>query len=191
MTIKRDTTRNNKKGNISHINAGQYNPIGEKESQEHTKESDIHPLPVLGVTQEHQATSRNICTEDLVQTPAGLVLDTSVSVSPCDPCLVDSVDHVLLVSSIPFDSYNFSLPSCMGFPELRGEGPDGYLQSRLPQHKAWLWVFFPVSICCQRKSVWWQLDKYEDSRVDRRYINVHTCTMTYHSFLDPCCLLYL
>lgn len=40
-------------------------------------------------------------TEDLMQANAGFIIATAVSVSPCEPCLVDSVGHVLLVSLIP------------------------------------------------------------------------------------------
>lgn len=39
------------------------------------------------------------------------ILAVSVSVSPCEPCLVDFVGHVLLVSSIHSDSYSFSFCS--------------------------------------------------------------------------------
>lgn len=39
---------------------------------------------------------------------------TSRRVSPCEPSLVDSVSHILLVSSIPFDSYSLSSHSLVG-----------------------------------------------------------------------------
>lgn len=39
--------------------------------------------------------------EDLIQTHAGSVFATSVSLSPHKPCLIDSVCHVLMVSSTP------------------------------------------------------------------------------------------
>lgn len=42
----------------------------------------------------------NIYAEDLAQTHAGPELATSVSVSPYEPCLVDPVGCILLVSSI-------------------------------------------------------------------------------------------
>lgn len=48
--------------------------------------------------------------EDLVQTYAGPKLAASVPVSPCEPGLLDSVGRVLLVSSIPSESYNLSSP---------------------------------------------------------------------------------
>lgn len=58
-------------------------------------------------------------------------MQAPVSVSPYEPCLPDSVGCVLLVSSIPSDSYSLSTPSYLGFPELQGERPDRYLQFRL------------------------------------------------------------
>jgi len=39
----------------------------------------------------------------MVQTHADPGLAVSISVSPCEPSLVDSVGHVLLVPSIPSD----------------------------------------------------------------------------------------
>ena len=65
--------------------------------------------------QEHQVNSHNMHTEDLMQTHAGPVIATLVSVSSCEPCLVDSVGHVLLVSSIPPDSYTLLSPSSIEF----------------------------------------------------------------------------
>jgi hypothetical protein len=91
MSAKQDKTRYNKTRQNPHIEAGQGNPVGEKESQEHARESKTHLLLLLGVPQSHQANSHNIYTEDLAQTPAGPVLAVSVSVSPCETYLVDSV----------------------------------------------------------------------------------------------------
>ena len=48
--------------------------------------------------------------KNLVQTTAPPVFAASVSVSPYEPCLVDSVGHVLLVAPITSDSYNLSSP---------------------------------------------------------------------------------
>jgi hypothetical protein len=45
-----------------------------------------------------------------VHTYVESMVATTVSVSPYEPCLVDHVGHVLLVSSIP--------PCLLGFPEL-------------------------------------------------------------------------
>ena len=43
---------------------------------------------------------------------------SSVSVTPYEPCLVNSVGHVLLVSSIQSDSYSPYTLSSAGFPKL-------------------------------------------------------------------------
>ena len=56
--------------------------------------------------------------EDLVQTHVGPMLATPVSVSPCEPCLVDAVSHVLQMFLILCDSYNLSFFSSMGFTNL-------------------------------------------------------------------------
>lgn len=59
-----------------------------------------------------------------MKTDASPMLVTSVSVSPYETYLVDSVVHVLLlVSSIPSESYNSSLSS-VALPELQEEGPN-------------------------------------------------------------------
>ena len=62
--------------------------------------------------------------EDLVQTHAGSEFATSVSVSSYEPCLGDSVDHVLVMSSISSYSCNVSFPSSSGFHEVQGRGRD-------------------------------------------------------------------
>lgn len=46
------------------------------------------------------------------------VFAASVSVSPQEPCLVDSVDHICPVSSKPSDSYNLSFLFSLRFPGL-------------------------------------------------------------------------
>lgn len=51
--------------------AGEGNLIGRKESQEQAKKSEIRLLPLLGISQKHQAISHNVYTENLVQTHAG------------------------------------------------------------------------------------------------------------------------
>jgi hypothetical protein len=48
------------------------------------------PAPTVKILQEHQATNHNLYAENLGQTH---MLATSVSVSPCEPCLVHSVGH--------------------------------------------------------------------------------------------------
>jgi hypothetical protein len=57
------------------------------------KESEIHMLPPIGFSQK--TPSYNIYAEDLMQGHTGTLLATSVSVSPYEPCLVDSLGHVL------------------------------------------------------------------------------------------------
>ena len=58
---------------------------------------------------------------NLVQTTAGLFLAASISASPCEPCLIDSLGHVLLLRTIPSDSFDLSFLSSVRFPEaLRG-----------------------------------------------------------------------
>lgn len=88
--------------------------MGGKESKKLAKELEAHPLPLLGALQKHQANSRGIYTEDLLQTQADPVLAASFSASPFEPCLIDSVGYVLLVSPIPSDSYGLSSHFSMG-----------------------------------------------------------------------------
>lgn len=52
-----------------------------------------------------------ICTEDLVQTYVGVILDALVSMSSCVPCLVDSEGLLLLVFFICSGFYNLSSAS--------------------------------------------------------------------------------
>ena len=76
---------------INHLTKfGPNNPVGGKEFQEQLKELVKLSLPLLSVLQEHQATNHNLYAENLGQTH---MLATSVSVSPCEPCLVHSVGH--------------------------------------------------------------------------------------------------
>lgn len=60
----------------------------EEKSQEQAKESKMHPLLLLRVSQERQAERHNINAEDLVQTHAFPVPAGAVCVSPHEPCLV-------------------------------------------------------------------------------------------------------
>jgi hypothetical protein len=71
-----------------------------------------------------------IYAEDLVLTQVDPVLAASVSVSSYEPCLVDSEGSVLIVFSIPSDSYHLSTFSSSGFPEHRGERFDEELRFR-------------------------------------------------------------
>lgn len=99
-----------------HIQAGQDNPEG-KEHQGQARVGD-RPPPLLGVPQNHQANSHDIHTEDLVQIHAYTMLAASVSVRPCEPCLVDSMDHVFLVSPIPSSSCHLSSSSSLEYTDL-------------------------------------------------------------------------
>ena len=62
-------------------------------------------------------------TEDLVETHAVPVLAILVTVRPYEPCLANSVGHILLISSTFPDSYSLHSPSSVGLPNLLGEGP--------------------------------------------------------------------
>ena len=53
--------------------------------------------------------------DDLEQTHASPLLAASVSVSLCEPLLLDSVVHVLLVFYKFSDSYSLSSPFSMGY----------------------------------------------------------------------------
>ena len=88
-------------GTNSYIKAEWGNTIGEQGSQEKSKGSETYSdlwFPLLGIPQEHQANRYTIYVEDLVQTHVGCMVATSVCVSPHEPCLVDSVCSILLVS---------------------------------------------------------------------------------------------
>lgn len=120
-TAKQDNKMTIWQGKSPHVEAEQGNPIGGKVfPPKQAKKSEIELLPLLGVPQR----CHNIYTKDMVQTYTGAMLAPLVSVSPCEPCLVDSVGHVLLVSSIPSESYCFPPPLFCGFPwSLRGRDP--------------------------------------------------------------------
>lgn len=78
------------------------------------------------------------------------------SVSPCERCLVDSVAHVILVSSIPSRSYSISpFPFLLGSQISKGRVlmETSYLDSLSAS-------FLAVDpICCQLKPMWWWLNK--------------------------------
>lgn len=93
------------------------------------------PTSTVRILTKHQASSHNIYAEDQVQTHAGPVVAT-VSVSPYEPYLVDSVGHVLVSPS--FLTPSLSSPSSVGCPKFQGE-PNGALQFILSQHNVWLW----------------------------------------------------
>jgi len=73
-------------------------------------------LPLLQVPQKHQANKHNIFAEDLVQIHIGSLIVTSVSASPCEPCLVDFVGYDFLEFSLTPTILPPLFP--WGFPEL-------------------------------------------------------------------------
>ena len=98
------------------------------------QETEIPPFPLLAAPQKYQAKNSNICAEDLVQTYSGSLIASSVSVSPYESCLVDSVGHVLLVSLEPCGSYISFSPSSIGFLELQGDKRNEDFQFGLSLH---------------------------------------------------------
>lgn len=96
-----------------------------------------------------------------------------------EPCLADLVNHLLLMSAVPSDSYSLYSPSSAGFPDLRGEGLAKELQFRLCLHNIWLWDSASVPICCWGKPFWWWLNKgliYECSII-LRIISLSFCQL--------------
>ena len=82
------------------------------------KKSQRQPLfPLLGVPQEDHVTHYNIYEEGLGQSHAGSLVVGSVSVSPYESWLVDSVGFFFFGVLDPSGSYNPSFPSSAGFPE--------------------------------------------------------------------------
>lgn len=86
------------------------------------------------------ANNYNIYTKNVMYTYVGAVYAASISVSSYLPCLVNSVAHVLPLSSIPSAYCSIPTPSSMGFPELCWEGFDGDLKFRLCLCNGWLYV---------------------------------------------------
>ncbi|KAL6040966.1 hypothetical protein STEG23_035942, partial [Scotinomys teguina] len=72
----------------------------------------VRDAPVPTVT-KYQANIHNTY-RGYVQTHAGYIFAASLSMSPYEPYLVDSVGHVLLVFSISSEPYKFSSPFSMG-----------------------------------------------------------------------------
>lgn len=60
-------------------------------------------------------------TEDLEYTPADPMLTALVCINPYASCLVDLMNHILF--SIPYDSYNMSSLSSVGFLDTEGRDP--------------------------------------------------------------------
>jgi hypothetical protein len=132
---------------------------GTQEKRRNPKSSS-HQLTLLGVPQNTKQTAIILYTTDLVQTHVDPMNAASVSVSPYQTYLVDLVDHILLLSSTPSDSYSLSFPSSVGF--LSSKVRSSVETSNLDSSSAW----YPM--CFQRQSLWRWLDKapiYEYSRI--------------------------
>lgn len=103
---------------------------------------------------------------------------TSVLVSPCEPCLIDLVDHVLLVAFLPSpDSYGLCFFFYAKFPDFRVEGKDENPLFRLCPHNVLLWDSVPASISFWRKAIWQWLNKnqapnYEYSKMPLEIISL-------------------
>lgn len=63
MTARQHKTRYNKTWQCESLydEAGPGSPVGGIKSQEQSKESEIDPLPPLGVSKEHPANSHDLC----------------------------------------------------------------------------------------------------------------------------------
>lgn len=77
------------------IKAGQENLVGGKGSQEEAKESKTPSLPLFGIPHNKIHQSNNHICQGLEADPCRL---HNCGFSLCEPCLANSVDHVLLVS---------------------------------------------------------------------------------------------
>lgn len=105
-----------------HIKAGRSNPVEGKVSKSRQK-SQKPPLPLSGASLKHQVNNHNIHTEVLAKTHASFMIASSVSTSPHDPCLVDSMGLSLTLSST-------LLPPTIPTPHL----PPGFLISKGSSH---------------------------------------------------------
>lgn len=137
---------------------GRARHLNKRESQEQTRKSETHQLPLLGVPQEHQANSHNTYTEDLVQPHAGSVLAASVSMGTCVPHLVDSAGHALLESTTPLTPTVH--PLCLPWGFLISKGRDWMenlnLYSLFAQCLA-LGVCTHSHLLLKEASLWWWL----------------------------------
>lgn len=106
------------------------NAVGENVPRADKRVEDS-PTPIVRNSTKTETNNHSKYAEDLLQTHAGSGLTVSVSVITYEPYLIDSVGNVLLVSSIPSNSYSFSSASSVGFPNLWGEGCSGYRQFKL------------------------------------------------------------
>ena len=87
------------------------------------------------------------------------VLAASVSVGSHVLCEVDSQECVLLVFSVPSDSTKLSATYSADY--LSWGGRLGWLNliETFAPHDVWFWVITSVPLCCQKKPLWWWLDK--------------------------------
>lgn len=81
----------------SHIKAGQGNPVGEKGHQSQAKESETASTPTVG-SPTRISSYTNIRYKQCGSTHTGPLFVVSASVSPYEPCLVEFMGCVLLVS---------------------------------------------------------------------------------------------
>lgn len=86
-TTKQGKRYNEPEGKSPHREAGKGNPTGGRVLKAGKSQTDKHLLKLSGVPEKHQAHGHSIHTEDLLQAHAGLMLATSVSESPYEPCL--------------------------------------------------------------------------------------------------------
>jgi len=88
ISIKYDPKICNKTGHKRGIMAGHGNPAGGKGSQQQERVRDSFTLTVV-CPKEQQATNHKLYAEDLAQTHLWSMFVTAISVSPCEPCLID------------------------------------------------------------------------------------------------------
>ena len=122
-----------------HVKDRQGNPRRGKDSAEQVHMTETYLLSLLEVPSNHQAMTH---TEDLMQTLVGPVPAISVSVSPYEYCWVDSVDHIILVSSITSESYSLSCPSSLG-----GKCPSRGTQLNISNLDPYLVECLAVGLC--------------------------------------------
>lgn len=74
----------------------------EEKGPKHKDKCQTHTpqLSLLGAHRNTKLHNQKVYAEDLVQTPTGPVIVSLVFVSPYEPCTVDSVGCILMVSSI-------------------------------------------------------------------------------------------
>lgn len=117
---KQDKTKYNRQVKTTHIQAVLCNSIGGKESQEQAEELEIQPPPLVK-SQENTKLTAITYMQSICCAHECSVFAASVSVSPCEPCLVFSMGHILLVSFITSYSYKLFSQSSVGFPTSKGE----------------------------------------------------------------------